>query len=716
MKGSIRRGLGVGIAAVSVAVSGAAAADDEGFFANLFDGISIGGFFQIESAYRLTDDQNPNNQTSNPFNNRTVSRSGLPAVASGITSGAQDVLDTLGGVLTGLGLDPVANGFDALNLGQVGLNDQLEKGLAFKEDNFNMTFLRGEVDIEWPIARNVRLKATMRAIFDVDRYKQFDDEMQQFPTQQAPLNAIGTLNGNSPNLFEYRYESWVPQLQSGLLPGEQAGGEAFFTANTAAIQASNARLREAIQGDESSSYLEVAGQDYMLDFPNLYLDIEFGALLIRAGNQQIAWGDALFFRILDVPNGLDLRRHGIFDVAVEEFSDKRIPSLGIRASYTTEVPLLPGEWEFDGYVQRFRPTILPNPNTPYNIIPSQFTVRDNFKDFDSEANYGIRIRGNLGPVELQLVANRRYNPLGAFTWTANGVEEDGLLLPVPNSGLILSRTPFEVDGTGVTSATEFSTFGARTHLDHFEGLNAAIREFPAAQQLLAAEVDTNDRQLQQEDFFFQLTGGLRGHIRREYFRENNYGLGASYRVNETPFIGGQTIVSLEGQYTPDRVFTPISLDPNPDELIVEDEYQIAFVAERFQRFTAGFPAMFMVLQHLHNSESDLVGFHLSGYGSRPRASVNDPTTDTTSRSSYNATVFAFQQPFPNRVWVVNFATLYDWGGGILVQPGVAWKPNREWKVETYVNYVDHISGNRYEDTLDAVGFIDELNLRINYQF
>ncbi|WP_443586344.1 DUF1302 family protein, partial [Salmonella enterica] len=93
-----------------------------------------------------------------------------------------------------------------------------------------------------------------------------------------------------------------------------------------------------------------------------------GPLWIRAGNQQIAWGEALFFRVADQPNGLDLRGH-LFGVAAEEYSDTRRSSLGLRANYRVNEKM-----DVDGFVQRFAPTLLPNPNTSYNLIQSQFTV------------------------------------------------------------------------------------------------------------------------------------------------------------------------------------------------------------------------------------------------------------------------------------------------------------------------------------------------------
>ena len=107
------------------------------------------------------------------------------------------------------------------------------------------------------------------------------------------------------------------------------------------------------------SIFEHNEEDYMLDLPAFYLDYNKGPLWLRIGNQQIAWGEALFFRVFDVVQGLDLRRHSVLGVAAEEYSDSRIPSPGIRGSWRFD-----NGWELEGYAQQFRPSILPRPGTP----------------------------------------------------------------------------------------------------------------------------------------------------------------------------------------------------------------------------------------------------------------------------------------------------------------------------------------------------------------
>jgi hypothetical protein len=67
----------------------------------------------------------------------------------------------------------------------------------------------------------------------------------------------------------------------------------------------------------------------------------------------------------------------VLDYVPEEFSDKRVPSLALRATYQ-----LADQWLADGFVGQFRPSVLPNPNTPYNAIASRstFTI---VQDYDN---------------------------------------------------------------------------------------------------------------------------------------------------------------------------------------------------------------------------------------------------------------------------------------------------------------------------------------------
>lgn len=616
--------------------------------AGMLDNLNWSGYLRFESAYKAGGDENPFNQGGNLFNGVPVSRSG--------------------------GLPPSELGL---------FNDEVVRPVAQTDNDFNLLYLRSRLDFNYRVTDNLSLIASVRGVYDPIVYDEFDP-------LQADSQACCYFY-QEPNYFEY---------------GIEGGGRA--------------------------NPLEWAGRDYMVDLPSLYFDYQNGPLLVRIGNQQIAWGQALFFRVLDVPNGLDFRRHSILDFAAEEYSDKRVPALGLRVAYQ-----LTEDWEIDAFAQKFQSTVYGNANTPYNVIASQFTVRDFYDDYSDEINYGARVRGRLGDFGVQAVYSYRYNPDGVFSWTESGVNRglpgtlpnvipgltDNLgnlleavidLLPgdgIPVTGGILAQTAFEVDPTGVHSADEWFTYAAMARLDALEGLNAAIEEFPASRLLLAAPVGSDEAARRELDLFFQLSGGMRGHIAREYFRERVYGLGTSYVVFGEPgsFLD-QLIINLEATYVPDRKFTNTSLSRN---YIDQDEWTAALVMEKYHRFTQAFPATYFVFQYMHKSESDLFGRHLSGFGASTEESIS--TTGGIDGGS-NYLVFAFQQPFPSLVWRVDFSALYDAEGGLLLQPAVRWKPNGSFTVEAFYNYIDTVSGNPNNNALSSAEWADEVALRIGYQF
>ncbi|MDT0633746.1 DUF1302 family protein [Spectribacter hydrogenooxidans] len=538
--------------------------------------------------------------------------------------------------------------------------DTVTRGLPQADNEFNLTILRGKAALNARLTGNLRFIAEVRGIYDIDEY-------DNYTLDDAPgTNPAGTLQ-RRPNLFEYRVSS--------------DGG--------------------ALQAREAPMALELTGRDYMVDLPKFFLDYNVGSLNLRVGNQQIAWGQSLFFRVLDVPNGLDLRRHSLLDYVPEEFSDKRVPSPAIRASYML------GSWELDGFVQHFRPTIYSNPNTPYNAIASQFTVHDLYGEVDDEVNYGLRVRGPLGPFNLQLMAARRYAPDGTFRWTQSGVDRSLTGAPGDMTGPLMAQTAFERDPTGVVSAQEWFHYAGLSRLDAIDGLNASINEFPAAQMLGAAPVQDEMGARLTLDTFFQASGGLRGHIAREYHRENVFGAGLSYVFRgEAGSIFDQLITNIEVQYAQDRTFTNVSLSR---DYIVEDEWTAALVFEKYQKFSYQFPATYFVLQWLHKSESDLFGRKLEGMG----GSAERAARDASDPSNANYVAFAFQQPFPNLIWRVDFAALYDVEGGLLLQPAVRWTLSREFSMELFYNYLEGDLGSKNPNynAISTVDYADELGIR-----
>ena len=164
----------------------------------------------------------------------------------------------------------------------------------------------------------------------------------------------------------------------------------------------------------------------------------------------------------------------------------------------------------------------------------------------------------------------------------------------------------------MVSAQEWFAFSGNARLNGLTGLNASIDEFPATALLGAASVPTQELAAAELDLFFQLSGGLRGHLAREYKRETNIGAGVGYVFSAAPgSFFDQLILNLEATFTPDRNFTNPTLS---HEYIEEDEWIGALVLEKYQRFSQSFPATYLVFQWMHRTESDLYGRHLSGMG------------------------------------------------------------------------------------------------------
>jgi hypothetical protein len=528
-------------------------------------------------------------------------------------------------------------------------------------NTINLQQFRAEATGEWHISDSLTATARVRSVFDGGWYDAFDPNA-------VNSHAAGRVYGK-PDYFRYD-----------------------------------------VQGASHPNPLEWSGSNYLVYFPSLFLDYNNGPVDIRAGMQQIAWGQAIFFRVLDVPDGLDLRRHSALDYASEEFSDKRTPAPAIRMTYQFSSAIL-GE----AYVQKFQPTVYSNPNTPYNAISSQFTVHDHYADVDSKVDYGMRLKGNFGDIGVQAIAVRRYNPDGIYRWTESGVNRD--LPAVPGSGAVLQHTPFEADPTGVWSSKEWFDYAGMARLNGVEGLNSAITDFPASAMLGAVAVpgDPNTPTsfaIASEELneFFQLSGsGLRGHIERDYKAETDLGAGGSYVISGAPgSLLDQLIVNVEALYVPDRTFTAPGLGK---DFVRTHEWTTALVLEKYQRFSASLPATYMVFQWLHKSESDLFGRYLGGYG----GDANHAAPGV--GGGYDALAVAFQQPFANLVWRADLAILADLRGGVLLQPAVRWKPSGQFTVEAFYNFVDgHLGGNPNDNALSTFDYADEAALRLSWQF
>ena len=531
---------------------------------------------------------------------------------------------------------------------------------SFEEDNdWNLNITRGQLDIDAKFSDSLKFVAKVRAIYAWDTYDSYGDT----------------------NYFE-----------------------------------------TPLRGD-CATRLEVCGEDYMIDLPSFYLDWNSGKFWLRAGNQQIAWGESLFFRVLDTPNGLDLRRHSALDWAAEEFSDKRVPALGVRGSYRFD-----NGWELEGWTQEFQPTVYSDENTPYNVIASQFVLRqkDGFDEVDDEWNFGARMRGQIGELGLQFTFTSRRNPDGVIRWDALGFNPFTKAgIPDPGIGDLLAETPFEpFTGQGVYTSKEWWNYAGRSRLNG--NLQQVLDDFPAAQFLtdalvlpalgLPAGTPVDNYALSSnvlDAFFSPQAGGLgdlRGYIDRRYKREEIYGFGTNYMFfSEPDSLLDQLIVRFEVTYTPDKVFTDPGL---AQDYLEEDEWVTSLVFEKYQRFSDSFPATYMVLQWMHKSESDLFGRSLEGYGGTTNEAPG--WKGPGGRDGFDAISFAFQQPSPTLAWRTDFAILWDPKGGYLIQPGVRWKPTEAWSAELFANFIGGDSDN--QNTLSTFDYANELAFRLTYQF
>ncbi|MGH8456811.1 MAG: DUF1302 family protein, partial [Stenotrophobium sp.] len=653
------------------------AAPQQSWFGSMFSNFdfNLGGFIRPEVSFS-TGTANPNNQNGNPYDRISVQRTAYapPTAATTVVSNVLGLAVPLPQATTWSSV-PLAVGTTPLGPNTAGM---VERPVEYTHDIFNLHILRGELEMGMKLTSDLKVIGRLRAIVDPGHYRDFD---------------AGSLSG----------------LQGGITGGNQAlyGSKPNY-------------FQYQVEGDNHPNPLEWDGANYQVYFPTLALDYNHGPLNVRLGNQQIAWGQAIFFRVLDVPDGLDLRRHSLLDYAQEEFSDKRVPSLAARIGYQFTDALLA-----DGFVQKFQPTVFGNPNTQYNIIPVQFTVHDLYSEggYKDKLSYGLRFKGDFGKWGFQAMATRRYNPDGVFRWTQSGVNKDlpatfpdgsmntlGTVVNLSStgghSGPALATTPFEASPGGVYSASEWFHYAAMVRLNGLTGLNASINEFqPGTGKVFASPVTNyQDAYNELNTFFLAAGGSLRGHIARQYFAENDFGLGGSYVTDGAPgSILDQLIINVEATYTPNRVFTAPSLSGS---FLTENNLIGALVLEKYQRFSQSFPATYFVLQYMHRTKDDIFGRSLQGYGG----------TDTSVASGVsggsNYVVFAFQQPFPQDIYRIGFATLYDPRGGILVQPGIQWKPKGSLSLDFFYTYINgHLHGNPNNNALSSIDFADEATVR-----
>ncbi|OUS16132.1 hypothetical protein A9Q88_08195 [Gammaproteobacteria bacterium 50_400_T64] len=486
-----------------------------------------------------------------------------------------------------------------------------------------------------------------------------------------------------------------------------------------------------------ATYLSHSEDNYMIDIPSLYLDYAKGPLWVRIGNQQIAWGEALFFRVADVANGLDLRRHLFLDFGAEEYSDERLSSPGVRATYR-----LNDNWEIEGFAQMFQPTVLPTRNSPYNLILSGFAqnYHEGFQKVENQINGGVRLMGTFGDLGVQFFAVSRHNPDPIFRLVPGG-QTDGPFgaASFGPSGQTFADQPFIYtgwengayvsQGDASTAPQEWMYQTGLAGLDGTAVVNGLARTYPFLEEFYqnvlgltpdlnnngeyftgVTDVAGNANGMSTYDilFAFYEAGSIDGNITPTYAAEDVFGFGFNYIFYREPgsFLD-QLVVRFEASYTPDKKFTANDLSP---DWIVEDEYVTSFILEKYHRFSDSFPATFFIFEWMHKSESDMLGRHLSGLGGTATRRGN---SDAYEDRGWDGLVFAFQQPFPNLTWRADLSVLYDLNGGIFIQPAVRYKPSSTWTVEAFANIIDSKDN---ASIFAATDWSDDFTVRITYQF
>jgi len=715
----------VAVLAASTATSTAVHAQGEMAGAvdrKLFGGdFSFNGQIRVETAFSTTGRASPANQRGLLSNGLAIKRSaGNPVDGYNSTIQPQVLTDILGqtglnigSVLSGTPLGPT-DGVSNQSLG--GLSDTFTRYVPDAEQIVNYHLFRFEAtpSINWG---SWSLQTRVRATYDPGTlgYEEFD------------FNDYNDINRG--------FESGNRDA------GRQYNGKPDY-------------LGYEVDGKKNPLLFERSGKNYQIDLPAFFVEWTGGDITVRVGNQSVAWGQLLFFRIMDQANGLDLRRHLFIDRAIEEFADERMSAPGVRFTWQATDQIL-----VDAFAQQFIPTIVPNSNTTYNIVDSRFILHDNYFDNGSNKkfNFGVRLKAEFGNFNLQAMATSKLNQLGAIRWAKSNINKKlpdtntlGLAFNQYCEGVLgsgagqgcgpqLANTPFESGPAGLFTAEEWFDRAGYTKLDPLLGLANIVNEFqPTTGQLLTAAPTTAQQAYNELNAFFIALEGAHGHVERNYYREEVYGIGGGYVTEGEPgSMLDQLIINVEATYTPERAFTDIGLAQAPDR---REEYQVGLVMEKYQRFSQSMPATYMVFQYLWQKESSLEGLLLDGYGSKaysdtalqgrkiqltnnvpvsgnPFARTGKEFTPGISEGA-NYVVLAALQPSNAYIFEYSFAALIDVQGGILVQPAVQWKPRGNMTVNLFYNFIDAEvwGGNANNSFLSFIDYADEVCLRLGYQF
>ena len=309
------------------------------------------------------------------------------------------------------------------------------------------------------------------------------------------------------------------------------------------------------------------------------------------------------------------------------------------------------------------------------------------------------------------------------------------LNPVEGALAFLNGGALNPSGTNATTlaGANFRLGTAGQLFDTLCGAGGCNFNDPSGRQWTAG----NTRRLL--DAFYNGFAFPRGYLTREFKRESIFGASFNYIIESEPGSWlDQLIVRGEVSYTPDKKFTQLTL--RGGDFIESDEISSALILEKYHNVLPALPATYLVAQWMHKTDSDLSGRHLSGmqhdfdddaqcYPNLAPGNPLDPTGGAATlggddgrcgrpegNDSANYVSFAFQQPFPNLIWRADFAMLIDVQGGVLLQPGLRYKPSTDWQFDLYANILQDFSPDQNDDVVETLDFADEVFARVSFYF
>jgi len=172
--------------------------------------------------------------------------------------------------------------------------------------------------------------------------------------------------------------------------------------------------------------MKVSNDESRAEVWELYADLTCDKLWLRAGRQQIVWGEMISTRILDIINPIDMTRNFLFDP--EEFENIRIPEWSIRGRYQfgiigplsdamVEAFVIPGDVMPNQYADFGSPFYLGNGEESF---PPFFRFND--QDRRGDVEWGARVGGMLRDIYFTLNYMRLYN--NDFLLQTTGVTPD----------------------------------------------------------------------------------------------------------------------------------------------------------------------------------------------------------------------------------------------------------------------------------------------------